>query len=189
MLNGINQILIFNFEKLLPDLQAAVADMPFVSKVVNKIGLPPIPLYLSEELTGIYIDTEDKSVEIETSTETTLDSNKTPVANQKGVASTIRINMIAERGSIGLVLLSTLIDLIFDKVTSKEYSIHYFHNGVSVFGGLLHSFNITQGSSNTLFNVTLELSKSTAKPAETKKDPNIFELKKTTGTLPLKGAT
>lgn len=183
MLNGIDPILIFNFSKLLPELEAAVKGMPFVAKVVDKIGLPPIPLYLSEKITGIYIDSEDKSVEIETSPETTT-NGKTPVSNQKGIQSTVKINMVASQDSIGLTLLSTLVDLIFEKVTSKEYSISYFHNGVSVFGGLLHSFNISQGSTNTLYNITLELSRSTAKP-ETKAEVKVLEVKKVTGIVPL----
>lgn len=184
MLNGIDPVLIFNLSKLLPGLDAAVSGVPYVSKIVDKIGFAPIPIYLSETLTGLYIDSEDKSVEIETSTETTVDG-KSPVVNQKGIQSTVRINMIANQDSLGMTLLSTLIDLLFEKVTSKEYSISYFHNGIAIFQGLLHSFNITQGTSNTLYNITLELSRSTAKPAETKPDTKIVEVKKVTGTVPL----
>lgn len=185
MLNGVDPILIFNFAKIAPST-AASTGIPIVSRIVEKIPLLPIPIYLSESLTGIYIDTEDKSVDIETSTETTSDGS-TPIANQKGVSSIVRINMIANADSIGMILLSTLIDLIFEKVTSKEYSIYYFHKGVAVFDGLLHSFNITQGSSSTLYNITLELSKSTSKPAKTKTDPNIVEVDKVSGTTPLAG--
>lgn len=184
MLGGIDPVIIFNFSKVVPDLGAALDSIPFVAQVVDKVPLPSIPVYLSEKISGVYIDTEDKSIEIETSTET-LPDGKTPVANQKGINSTVKINMIASQDSIGMILLSALADLIFQKVSSKEYSISYFHNGVAVFNGLLNSFNITQGSTNTLFNITIELSKSTAKPAQTKADPNIVEVKKTTGAIPL----
>lgn len=183
MLNGIDPIIIFNFSKLLPDLKDAVSGSPILSKVVDKIGLPPIPIYLSEKLTGIYIDSEDKSIEIETSTETTTDG-KTPVANQRGILSTVRINMVANSDSLGMTLLSALADLIFQKVTSKEYSIYYFHGGVTVFGGLLHSFNITQGSTNTLYNITMELSRSTVK-AEVKVEKGPPEVGKIVGAVPL----
>ncbi len=156
MLNGIDPILIFNFKKLAPDVQATIAAIPVVSQIVQRIDLPAIPLYLSEIATGIYIETEDKSVDIETTTET-LTNGTEPDLNQRGIQSTVKINMIANQDSIGLALLSALSDLIFPKVTSKEYSITYLHGAVTVFAGLLHSFSISQNSGNTLYNVSMEL--------------------------------
>jgi hypothetical protein len=67
--------------------------------------------------------------------------------------------MLANKDSIGLTLLSAVLDLIVPKVTSKEYSITYLHGAVTVFGGLLQSFNVTQNSENDLFNISLKLSK------------------------------
>lgn len=171
MLNGIDPVIIFSFKKLLPQFYS-VPNIPVVSQVTDAVPLPPIPIYLSETVTGLYIDSEDKSVEIETSTETTADG-KSAVANQKGIQSTIKINMVANSESLGLVLLSALIDLLFQKVTSKEYSISYFHSGVVIFDGLLHSYNVTNQAGTTLSNVTLEISRSTAKPAETNVDQKI----------------
>jgi hypothetical protein len=162
MLNGIDPVFIFNFSKLVPDVGAALGDIPIVSKLNLNVPLPPIPIYLSEKLTGIYIDSEDKNVDVETSTET-LATGATPVINQKGINSTVRINMFANKNSIGMTLLSAMIDLIYDKVTSKEYSIYYFHGPITVFGGLLHSFSISQNSTNELYNITLELTRSTIK--------------------------
>jgi hypothetical protein len=181
MLNGIDPIFIFNFEKLTPDLQAAVADIPIVSKFASKIKLPPIPIYLSETVTGLYIDTEDKNINIETKPET-LASGADPIVNQKGINSTVRINMKANKDSIGMTLLSAMADLIFNKVTSKEYSIYYFHGAITVFGGLLESFSISQNADNTLYEITVELSRSTVK---TEAKPGILTLDKVTGLVPL----
>lgn len=159
MLNGIDPIIIFQFSKLSPESKESVSKIPIVSSIVNAIGLPPIPIYLSEKLTGLYIQSEDKSIDIETSTETLADGGP-PKINQKGLNSTVKISMVASNDSIGLALISSLCDLVLPKVSSKEYSITYLHGAVIVFQGLLHSFSITQTSDNSLYTVTLELVKS-----------------------------
>ncbi len=157
MLNGIDPIIIFNFSKLSPDEAEKLSTIPIVGKVVDRIGLPPIPIYLSERLTGLYIDSEDKAIDIENSVET-LGDGETPEVTQKAIDSTVKINMIASRNSIGLTLLSAVMDLIVPKVTSREYSITYLHGSITIFNGLLRQFNITQNSTNDLYNINLELS-------------------------------
>jgi hypothetical protein len=72
--------------------------------------------------------------------------------------------MVPNADSIGISLFSALADLIFPKVTSKEYSITYLHGAVTVFAGLLHSFSITQKANTTCYNITLELIKPSALP-------------------------
>lgn len=156
MLNGIDPILIFNFSKLTTQAKNAVAKIPEIATIVSKIDLPAIPLYLSEKLTGIYIDSEDKTIDIDTSIET-LAIAADPLLNQRGINNTVKITMIANRDSIGLTLLAAMSDLIFPKVTSREYSITYLHGAVTVFAGLLHSFAITQNPGNTLYTITMEL--------------------------------
>jgi hypothetical protein len=181
MLNGIDPIIIFHFSKLSPETAASVASIPVISSIVNKIGLPPIPVYLSEKLTGLYIDSEDKNIDIETSSET-LSNGEDPQINQKGINSTVTINIVASRDSIGLTLLSALADRIFQKVTSKEYSITYLHGAVTVFNGLLQSFAITQNSNNDLYNITLEIFRTTL---ETETAASIPVVPKVTGAVPL----
>jgi hypothetical protein len=165
MLNGLDPILIFQFKKLLPglfDLGTTKPSIPVVaSESTSSFPLPLIPIYLSEKLTGLYIDTETKSIEIDSQAET-LSSGDAENINQRGISSTVKIDMIASRDSIGISLLSALTDLIFPKVTSKEYSITYLHGAVTVFNGYLHSFSIDQNSSNDLYKVSLELIKPSA---------------------------
>lgn len=153
MLNGIDPIIIFNFKKLVP---AAGGDIPLVAEIKNLISLPVIPLYLSEKLTGIFIDAESKTVDVATSTDGSSTGGE-PKVSQKPIASTVKVSMIAKRGSIGIALFSVLVDLVFNKVASKEYSITYMHGAVTVFGGLLHSFSITQSRDNDLYEINLEL--------------------------------
>jgi len=179
MLNGVDPIIIFNLKKLSPSLQASVAKIPIVASVVSSIDLPLIPIYLSERLTGICITAESKSIEIDTDLET-LSSGENPVINQRGIQNNVKIEMIASADSIGVSLFSALSDLIFPKVTSKEYSITYLHGAITVFGGLLHSFNIQQNTQNNLYEISIEL----IKPKAITK-AGIVNVPRNTGATPL----
>ncbi len=190
MLNGIDPIIIFNFKKKLSASSESLPGfvgprkptIPIVAaldKITDFIDLPVVPIYLSENLTGIFIDTESKSIEIDTTIDT-LSSGGTPEVNQRGIQSTVKIEMVAHASSVGLSLFAALSDLIFPKVTSKEYSVTYLHGAVTVFAGLLHSFSITQGSNDNLYHVSLEL----IKPS-TQVKGLIPVVGKLTGALPL----
>ncbi len=155
MLNGIAPILIFEFSKT-AKAAANNKKIPVVSSILSKLPLPFIPIYLDEQLTGLVIDTEELSMEVDTSTET-LTISDTPEQNQRGINNTIKIAFTAKRDSIGLLLLTAMGDLIFPKVTSKEYAITYMHGSIIVLHGLLHAFSISQNTGNDLCTVNLEL--------------------------------
>ncbi len=167
MLNGIDPIIIFHFKKIIPsldDLLGTESKIPLVaSEGQSSFPLPFIPIYLSERLTGIYIDTEDKSIEIATDSET-LTNGDNPVINQRGISSTVKINMLANKSSLGVALFAALADFVFPKVTSKEYSITYLHGAITVFEGLLHSFSISQESGTDLYRIAIELIKPSTLP-------------------------
>lgn len=160
MLNGLNPILIFQFKKISPETLETIQKIPVVSSIVNQIGLPPIPIYLDEQLTGLAIAGEDKNVNVETTTDSTATGGQ-PLTNQKPIGSTIRVNMEATRGGVGLTLLSAVIDLILPLLTSKEYSITYISGATTIFGGLLHDFSITSDGNSTKLAVALEISRTT----------------------------
>ncbi len=183
MLNGIDPILIFNFKLVTEDALAVASSIP-IFKDATTVDLPPIPIYLSGTLTGLYIDSEDKNIEIETSVET-LTSGEDPEVVQKAINSTVRIQMIASKESIGMTLLSAVMDLIVPKVTSQEYSITYLNGAVTVFGGLLHSFSINQNSQDDRYNITLELTKTKAN--KTKEKPKITEVEPVPENITLDG--
>lgn len=180
MLNGIDPIIIFNFKKNLPAVQSLVAKIPVVASVVDAIDLPVIPIYLSERLTGIFIDAESKSMEVDTNVDT-LSSGDQPEVTQRGLTNTVSIEMQASRDSIGVSLFAAMSDLIFPKLTSKEYSITYLHGAVTVFAGLLHSFSITQNANDDRYNIKLELIKPTAGGIKSA----IPIVSKSTGVVPL----
>jgi len=141
--------------------------IPLLAEIKAAIPLPAIPIYLSEKLTGLIIDSEDKNIAIQTKTETLVNGDE-PQTNQKALGSNIRINIVADRDSIGVTLLSALADLILPKVTSKEYSITYLHGAITVFGGLLETFSIAQNSDNTLCNITIEIARAAAEKTKAK---------------------
>lgn len=179
MLNGLDPIIIFQFSKLTPAQSASLAKIPIVSSIVSSIGLPPIPIYLSETLTGLFIDTEEKNVDIETQTDTLTDGSA-PQVQQKGVNSTIKVTLKANKDSIGLTLLSAMVDIIFSKVTSKEYSIIYLHGPITVFNGLLHSFSVSQNADTDIEDITFEID-NIGVPAKTP----VPVVSKVTGSVPL----
>ena len=156
MLNGVDPVIIFHLKKLPPVL--GPSGIPVLSSIASAIMLPAIPLYLSEKITGLYIDTEDKNIDVATDIDTMADGSAAQVW-QRAIGSTIKVSMKAHRDSIGVSLLSAMADLILPKLTSKEYSITYLHGAVTVFGGLLGSFAINQNASDELYNITLELVK------------------------------
>lgn len=177
MLNGIDPIILFNFKKNIPSL--FTTSIPLVANREFTVTLPTIPIYLSERLTGLYIDTEDKNIDIDT----TIDSKTNgadPDINQKTLNSSVKINITAKRGSIGAALMAAMMELVFPKVTSKEYTISYFHGTVIIFDGLLHSYSSNQQSGTDLYTISLEIvtAGSAAKAA-------IAVVSKNTGALPI----
>lgn len=186
MLNGVDPIIIFNFRKNLLGLGifgTTSKAIPVAGQEPASIPLPFIPIYLSEKLTGIYIDSESKSMDIDTEIDTNS-AGDGPKFWQKGIQSIVKIQMVASRDSIGVALLGALADQVFPKVTSKEYSITYLHGAVTVFNGLLHSFAIDQSSDNDLYKINLELQVPSAGGLVKAAIP---EVPKQTGTVPLGG--
>lgn len=170
MLNGLDPIIIFQFSKLIPDISGL--SIPVISAIPSVLEQPPIPLYLSEAITGIFIDSEDKNVDIETDVQTKTDGSDADIS-QKGIASTVSISLQAKKDSIGITLLSAFIDTIFDKVTSKEYSISYLHGAITVFRGVLHSYSVNQNADNDLLNIKIELSRGTKNPVKPDVTPQV----------------
>jgi hypothetical protein len=158
MLGGIDPIIIFQFSKLLDDWSDTVKSIPIISKIPTVIDEPPIPIYLSERLTGILIESEEKNIDIETSVET-LEDGSEPDISQKAILSVVTINMKGSKDSVGLMLIAAFAEQILKKVTSREYAISYLNGSTTVLRGLLHSFSVSQESNTDLMRIKLELTK------------------------------
>lgn len=176
MLGGLDPIVIFEFYKVI-DLtvynEVNGRKIPVAAqKTLQFIPLPPIPIYLSEELTGLYIDKVDKNIDIGTDTETFL-NGKEPDILQKGVSSSVKITLNCKKDSIAMMILSSVIDLIYDKVTSKEYAITFLYGATTIFRGVMHSFSVSQSAQNDLMEVNIELSRGFKQPTPANVVPTV----------------
>ena len=166
MLGGIDPIIIFHrYKKTTVETNEVVNGISIVSKKDIYTPLPSIPIYLSEQFTGMFIDSESKNIDIETETQTFSDGSTAEV-NQKGIASGVAIQITAKKDSLGMILLGALMDTLLDKVTSKEYAITYLHGATTIFFGLLHTFSVEQTSQNELLSIKIELSKGSKQPVK-----------------------
>ena len=184
MLQGIDPIIIFQFYKNIPSVSPTIATMPLTSDQPSRVTTAIIPVYLSETITGVYIDTESKNIDINTDAASTTDGSPA-LMDQKLLGSITTINLVAKQGSVGLTIILALSELVLDKVTSREFEITYMHGAVTVFGGLLHSFSFDQGTQDDLYKIKIEISKGrpSSKVGAVANDPNATRLG-TTGTTP-----
>lgn len=165
MLNGNDPLVLFHFGKKVPTGIGLEFDIPIVATIENLIEAPPIPVYLSESFFGLIIDSESKNVDIATEVET-LTNGETPKTNQKGASSSVTINLVGNKNSISLILLSAFIDLAFDKTSSQEYAITYMHGAVTIFRGLLKSYSVDQADGSDKLNVKIELTRGDSQPVK-----------------------
>jgi hypothetical protein len=165
VLNGIAPILIFTFPPMLGiDFSKILGGIPLIGDALSNVGVP-IPLYLDENLTGIYIDSESKSIDIDTDITPKYEQNpsgaitSTTLINQSGLNNLITINMIASKENLVLSVLLALNDMIFTRVVSGKYKISYLNKTTLIFGGLLHSFQTSTTSDDTLIKITMQIQK------------------------------
>lgn len=181
MLNGIAPIFLFTFYKQVPSVGETPTGVKIVDNFLSSIAMPPIPLYLDEKLTGIYVDTRSKNIDLETTIEAKKDASE-PSISQRPINSSVTIELIANADSLGLTVLSAMMDVILPMVTSKDYSITYLDGAVTVFNGQLNSFSITQSTDNTLYRISINLSQTTKETTVIPKNPLV---ERSTGALPL----
>ena len=164
MLGGIDPVLIFQLSKLAP-LGPTIAKIPLVSSIPTVVDMPAVPVYLSEGVSGVFVETENKNVDMQTDVETKTDGSPADV-KQKGINSSVTVKLLAHKNSTAFTLLSSLVDLIFDKVTSQEYSISYLHGPITVFRGVIQNYAVEQNADNELLTISLVVSKGAKAPAK-----------------------
>lgn len=185
MLGGIDPIIIFNFPIRLQDsILFATEGLPTEPPTfLEGIGIP-VPVYLSESVTGIYVQNENKSIDIETESYPKNDSKKTMLTVQKALNNSVTIQLVANKNSVVLGVLLALSDIVFSKIAAKEYSVSYLNGPTTIFGGLLTGFS-TQSDDNTdLLQITMTIWKTSQLrivPETVTATPN------TRGTTPLAG--
>lgn len=184
MLNGVAPVLIFTFpvnlSKYMDYFGGSVLD--YVPSR-DDVGIP-IPVYLDEKLTGVMVDSESKSVDIQTTVEAKTVGG-TPDYSQRAIDSLISIDLSANKNSPMLSALIALCDMAFQRVASREYKVSYLNGPTTVFNGLLHGFQVNTEGNSELMTMTLQLSKSTE---NLNNPPTPTMLPKITGAIPIRGA-
>lgn len=153
MLNGVAPIFIFSVSPV-PKIENAIAGIPVLEDILPT-GIP-IPIYLDEQLTGLYVDTEEKSIDIENDIVPT-NSGGAKVF-QRPLESMVTINLIGKKDSIALMVLLAMNDLIFSKL-KYGYSISYLNGPTAVFNGVLKTFASSSNTSDDLLKITMQISK------------------------------
>ena len=125
----------------------------------------PIPFYLSEKLTGVYVDTERNTLSISTDTIGTKDKTKGNASDladlqvqQKGETQSVDISMVARRDNMGLNILLPLLKSIYDGlIRKKEYKIAYFNQNILIFNAKLANFSTDQHRTDNLMTISITL--------------------------------
>jgi hypothetical protein len=186
MLNGVDPLLVIVLKnKGVIDFFGADS---LLGSAVSAIGLP-IPIYLSERLTGVYVDSETRGIDVTTKIEpvTTKDAItqevEPPQVSQTSTDSQVSINMVARNDCILLTAILALMDLIVDRLVSGEYAIHYINGPTVIFGALLHRFGTSVSKNDNLVRMELVLS-TAAKESPTPKAP-VTAISKVAAAVPL----
>lgn len=187
MLNGVEPLIIITLKN--KGILDFFGPDSLIGSVVDAIGLP-IPIYLSERLTGIYIDNESRSIDVNTEVNalTEMDpltaERKDPDVKQTAVDSHLTINLLASKDSIILTAFVALMDLIVKRLVSQEYEIHYLNGPSVIFGARLARFASHVEHNTDLIRMELTLSTASKASNPTPKTP-IPALEKVTGSIPL----
>lgn len=124
--------------------------------LASNIGLP-IPIYLDERLTGIYVKGESRGIDIDTKIDA-IDAKNVPIYSQKALASTVTVEMVASSTGVMLMTLIAFADLILTRVVSKQYSVSYFNGPTIITNGVLHGFTTQLGENDNLVRINMALS-------------------------------
>lgn len=186
VLNGIAPILIFQFPtKLSPSF---LDGLGFEDTTEIDVGVP-IPIYLDESLTGIYVETESSAIDIQTEADGSFEREDVtnevaePVISQNILGSSVTITMVAKRDAILLTALLALSSMVLKRVVTQEYSISYLNRSTAIFQGMLMSFRTNVNNNDDLIRIEMVLS--TAKKQTTQPVSPIPPIPAVSGALPL----
>lgn len=186
MLNGVDPLIIFHFyNKGAIDF---LKDIPFASTITDLVGVP-IPIYLSERLTGIYVDTETRGIDVNTKVDAVTEKDpltlevQAPEVSQTALDTTVSVSMFANRDSIMLTAIITMAEMILSRLVTQEYGISYVNGSTVIFKGLLHRFQTTISRNEDLVRIDFTLSNAKKESPVAKLGP--IPITKVTGALPL----
>lgn len=170
MLGGIAPLFVFTFPfnptKGTPAFNS-LAGIPLIgddSEFAQLVGLP-IPIYLDERITGVYIDNQSDNLDIDTINEQRYDNGKM-LTYQRGVNSSVTVNLLARRDSVFLAALLAFKDMIFQRLVSADYKLSYVNGPTVILAGLLQGFHVTDDPDTTLLRIAITVGKQDQRPVK-----------------------
>lgn len=173
-LNSVSPLIIFTLKAVNPF--AGKANLTGISAVANDIigvaGGLPIPIYLDEQVTGMAVDSEDRTIAIETITQQPQNGEKATL-NQKGITADLAINITCKKTSIFTQVILALAEQAYDLAVAKGCSVSYFHGAETLINGVMASLVTSQDSNSDLMKIQIRLNKGpdTAKVGYTQTNP------------------
>lgn len=143
----------------LPATKHFLGGIPNVQKFITWAGGTPIPIYLSEALTGILVDQESRSLNINQDREQSSSIAGGEKQTQRGVSNSIVINLQAKKNSSLLSIFMAFADVIFSKAVENKARFSYFHGSTVINNGWLTAVSISQTADSELLDVSLTIEK------------------------------
>lgn len=160
ILSSVAPILIFSIPfdaDSLDPVYNALSGLPITQGLASAVGIP-IPIYLDEQLTGIYVNSENKNVDIATEGLDKQNSTK-PTMKQTSVSNTVSVNMVGKKDSIFLAALLALVDLAYPALAKAKYRVSYLNGSTVVLGGLIQGISAQSREDNDLVDISLVIHK------------------------------
>jgi hypothetical protein len=186
MLGGLSPLLIFHIGALPPSnaLVEDISGIPLIGETLAANLAIPIPIYLDENLTKIFV--KNHTVQVDMNEDVTTKANEgNPDVNQRAINSIVTVNMVTVKGSIVASMLIALNDLIFTKLSAKTYSVSYLNGPFFLLNGLVHGFSAAENEDNTKLDLVFQFSKAGKKASEL---PSIFDVPVSPAKITVTGA-
>lgn len=120
--------------------------------------LPPIPIYLDEDLTQISVESESESLQIATESLADIDKENGLEIVQKGLSQTVILDLAAREDSPALSKILPLLKMIAVNVIGQNnYKVAYFHKDILIFDAKLLGYDKRPESGTNLIKLSITL--------------------------------
>lgn len=159
-LNSVSPLIIFTLKAVNPF--AGQANLTGISSIANDIisvaGGLPIPIYLDESITGMAVDSEDRTLALETLTQQPQNGEKATL-NQRGVTADLAINIECKKTSLFTQVILALAEQAYDLAVAKGCVVSYFHGAETLINGVLASFVTSQSADTEIMKIQIRVNK------------------------------
>lgn len=162
IISSVAPIIIFNFpfdtDSGNPVFNA-LSGLPLIGQggALASVGVP-IPIYLDEQLTGLYVQSENKNIDISTEQNDSANSTK-PTITQKSISNTVSVNLVGKKDSIFVTALLALIDIAYPMLFKAKYRVSYLNGQTVVLGGLIQGITAQSQNDNELVDIAFTIHK------------------------------